>query len=326
MKKLKYLMMAAVCVLFASCMGDSYAEQAETGSAPYGNNELTETNVISIAQLKSKFANYIATDYRDGVSYAKVTDDIKIKGVVTSSDAAGNIYQEIALQDATGAIIVSVAQGGQHGPLPIGTEILVSLKDLYVGNYGKQAQIGVPTVNAAGATSIGRISRAIWDQHYKILSTGNKVEPTEFASGSTPTTWNLDTDGGKLGIIRNVSFKSSNNSKVTDTFADANGGAGSVSWTLNEQDGKKVIVYNSNFAKFANNKVPTGKVDIVGIFKRFNNQWEIIIRSLDDIKSAEKVDPFKGLPGKGDGTQANPLDITRALAYAKLNKKDGTTY
>ena len=293
MKKLKYLMMAAVCALFASCMGDSYAEPAETGSAPYGNNELTETNVISIAQLKSNYANYIATDYRNGISYAKVTDDIKIKGVVTSSDAAGNIYQEIALQDATGAIIVSVAQGGQHGPLP---------------------------------ASIGRISRATWDQHYKILSTGNKVEPTEFASGSTPTTWNLDTDGGKLGIIRNVSFKSSNNSKVTDTFADANGGAGSVSWTLNEQDGKKVIVYNSNFAKFANNKVPTGKVDIVGVFKRFNNQWEIIIRSLDDIKSAEKVDPFKGLPGKGDGTQANPLDITRALAYAKLNKKDATTY
>ena len=134
MKKLKYLMMAAVCVLFASCMGDSYAEPAETGSAPYGNNELTETNVISIAQLKSKFANYIATDYRDGISYAKVTDDIKIKAIVTSSDVAGNIYQELALQDATGAIIVSVAQGGLHGALPIGTEVLVSLKDLYVGS------------------------------------------------------------------------------------------------------------------------------------------------------------------------------------------------
>ena len=116
MKKLKYLMMAAVCVLFASCMGDSYAEPAETWFCNHtANNELTETNVISIAQLKSKFANYIATDYRDGVSYAKVTDDIKIKAIVTSSDVAGNIYQEVALQDATGAIIVSVAQGGLHG-------------------------------------------------------------------------------------------------------------------------------------------------------------------------------------------------------------------
>ena len=326
MKEIKYLMITAVCVLFASCMGDSYAGIDENAPVPYGNNELTETNVITIAQLKSDYATYIATDYRDGQSFAKVTDDVKIKAIVTSSDAQGNIYQELALQDATGAIIVSVAQGGLYGPLPVGTEILVSLKDLYVGNYGKQAQIGMPSKNATGADVIGRISRATWDQHYKILSTGHIVEPTLFATGTNPTTWNLDTDGGKLGIIRNVSFKSSNNSKATDTFADPNGGAGSVSWTLNEQDGRKVIVYNSNFADFANAKVPTGKVDITGIIKRFNNQWEIIIRSLDDIKAVEKVDPFKGLPGKGDGRQANPLDITRALAYAKLNKKDPNTY
>ena len=326
MKEIKYLMITAVCVLFASCMGDSYAGIDENAPVPYGNNELTETNVITIAQLKSDYATYIVTDYRDGQSFAKVTDDVKIKAIVTSSDAQGNIYQELALQDATGAIIVSVAQGGLYGPLPVGTEILVSLKDLYVGNYGKQAQIGMPSKNATGADVIGRISRATWDQHYKILSTGHIVEPTLFATGTNPTTWNLDTDGGKLGIIRNVSFKSSNNSKATDTFADPNGGAGSVSWTLNEQDGRKVIVYNSNFADFANAKVPTGKVDITGIIKRFNNQWEIIIRSLDDIKAVEKVDPFKGLPGKGDGTQANPLDITRALAYAKLNKKDPNTY
>ena len=326
MKEIKYLMITAVCVLFASCMGDSYAGIDENAPVPYGNNELTETNVITIAQLKSDYATYIATDYRDGQSFAKVTDDVKIKAIVTSSDAQGNIYQELALQDATGAIIVSVAQGGLYGPLPVGTEILVSLKDLYVGNYGKQAQIGMPSKNATGADVIGRISRATWDQHYKILSTGHIVEPTLFATGTNPTTWNLDTDGGKLGIIRNVSFKSSNNSKATDTFADPNGGAGSVSWTLNEQDGRKVIVYNSNFADFANAKVPTGKVDITGIIKRFNNQWEIIISSLDDIKAVEKVDPFKGLPGKGDGTQANPLDITRALAYAKLNKKDPNTY
>ena len=326
MKEIKYLMITAVCVLFASCMGDSYAGIDENAPVPYGNNELTETNVITIAQLKSDYATYIATDYRDGQSFAKVTDDVKIKAIVTSSDAQGNIYQELALQDATGAIIVSVAQGGLYGPLPVGTEILVSLKDLYVGNYGKQAQIGMPSKNATGADVIGRISRATWDQHYKILSTGHIVEPTLFATGTNPTTWNLDTDGGKLGIIRNVSFKSSNNSKATDTFADPNGGAGSVSWTLNEQDGRKVIVYNSIFADFANAKVPTGKVDITGIIKRFNNQWEIIIRSLDDIKAVEKVDPFKGLPGKGDGTQANPLDITRALAYAKLNKKDPNTY
>ena len=117
--------------------------------------------------------------------------------------------------------------------------------------------------------SIGRISRIVWDTHYKILSLNNSVEVKEFTNGSAPTNWTFDNDAGRLGIIRNVSFKSSTPS-VNGTFANSSGGAGSVSWTLNEQDGNKVIVYNSNFAKFANAKVPTGKVNITGIFKRFN--------------------------------------------------------
>lgn len=324
MKNLKYLLMAAVCTLFASCMGDSYAGTDENAPAPYGNNSLTESHLVSIAQLKSQFATYIATDYRDGKSYAKVTDDIQIKGVVTSSDVQGNIYNEIALQDETGAIIVAVGQNGIYGSLPVGTQILVSLKDLYVGNYGKQAEIGVPTTNKNNATYVGRMSRAIWDKHYRILGK-TTVEPTEFAVGSNPTTWNLDDDAGKLGIIRNVSFKD-NNAGVDSTFAKADGGAGSVSWTLNEQDGKTVIVYNSNYADFAAAKIPTGKVDITGIFKRFNNQWEILIRSLDDIRPTQAVDPFAGLPGTGNGTQTHPLDVTRALAYASLGKADATEY
>ncbi|WP_455084964.1 DUF5689 domain-containing protein [Prevotella pallens] len=283
MRYIKFIMIVAICSLFASCMGDSYAETDENMPSPYGNNELKETNLISIANLKAKFATPINTDYRDGKSYEQITEDLQIKGIVTSSDVAGNIYNELAIQDKTGAIIISIGQRGIYGFLPIGTEILIDLKDLYIGNYGKQAQIGVPTKNAKGVMSIGRISRIVWDTHYKILSSNNSVEVKEFTNGSAPTNWTFDNDAGRLGIIRNVSFKSSTPS-VNGTFANSSGGAGSVSWTLNEQDGNKVIVYNSNFAKFANAKVPTGKVNITGIFKRFNNQWEIIIRSLDDIQ------------------------------------------
>ena len=137
MKNIKYIMMAAVCALFASCMGNSYAETDEKMPSPYGNNELKEINVISIADLKAKFATPINTDYRDGTSYEQVTEALQIKGIVTSSDIAGNIYNELAIQDKTGAIIVSVGQSGLYGFLPIGTEILIDLKDLYIGNYGK---------------------------------------------------------------------------------------------------------------------------------------------------------------------------------------------
>ena len=59
MVRFKYLMMAAVCALFASCMNDGYTDPDENAPAPYGNNELTETNVITIAQLKNNFGQTI---------------------------------------------------------------------------------------------------------------------------------------------------------------------------------------------------------------------------------------------------------------------------
>lgn len=278
MKQILYTVLACMSVLLSSCMGKDYAE-AGYDENPYGNNTLTESNVVSIAQLKERYAGSISTTN----AYEQVTSDLQIKGVVTSSDAAGNIYNEVAVQDETGAILISVSQGGIYGYLPVGTEVLVELKGLYVGNYGLQAQIGVPATSSSGQTSIGRLPRAIWDQHYKILSTGNKVEPTLFATGSEKTKWTFSEDAGRLGVLKDVSFRFTS---VDSTYANVNAGAGSVSWRLKEQ-GSDVIVYNSNYADFANVKVPTGKVNITGIIKRYNNQWEVIIRSLDDVVSAE---------------------------------------
>lgn len=64
-KKLSYIALALAGVLFASCMGDDYAG-ARYDETPYGNNALTDGNVISIAALKDKYQSAINTDYRDG--------------------------------------------------------------------------------------------------------------------------------------------------------------------------------------------------------------------------------------------------------------------
>lgn len=306
-KKLSYLAIAFAAVVLASCMGDDYAG-ARYDEIPYGNNALSETNVVTIAQLKNMFSGPISTDYRDGTAYQQVTTDMQIKGIVTSSDEQGNIYNELAIQDNTGAIILSVAQGGLYGFLPVGTEVLVELNGLYVGNYGLQAEIGVPTTNANGATYVGRMSRATFDKHYKILSSGNTVEPEEFDA----STWDMAKDGGKLAIVRDVSFN--HNLSIDSTYADAGGGSGSRSWYFNEL-GRTVQVYNSNYADFANAVVPTGKVDVTGIMKRYNSSWELIIRTLDDVQPAASALYEEGFTeGTGSWTAVD-VSLDEALNY-----------
>ena len=318
MKKLKYIALAFAGILLAGCMGENFDEPS-TNNIPYGNNSIDiNSNIITIAQLKEMYAKQISTDYRDGNSYAQITDNYKIKAVVTSSNEQGNVYNEIALQDETGAIIAAVAEGDLYGFLPQGTEIVVDLKGLYIGNYGLQAEIGVPTTSKTFATYVGRMSRALWNQHYRIVGSGKNVEATAYDDG-----WDLSKDGGKLGIIKGVKFRINADS----TFADPNAGAGSRSFNLIDSKGKvvkNVIVYNSNYADFASAKVPTGKVNIKGIFKRFNSQWEIIINSVDDIQPTADTDsiyvdpetivtPVK-IEGTGEGTQSSPYDVKKALS------------
>lgn len=298
MKELKYIMMLLACLLMTGCMDGSY-DEIEPAEAPYGNNTIKETNVLTIAQLKNTFKTQLATDYRDGVSYATVTKDMQIKGYVTANDITGNIYNEVWIQDETGAISLSISQGGICGYLPVGAEILIDLKGLSVGNYRKQPVIGTPytTVLTSGnnagkeVTYVSRMNRMEWMSHFKITGGKKIIEPEVFAEGSAKTTWNLDTDAGKLGTLKNVSFKngsyydSSKGQSVTVKYNDKAVYAHdfNTSWYFWEQP-STVMLYNSPFCDFAARTLPQGKVNLTGILKRYDNNWEIIIRSLDDVQ------------------------------------------
>ncbi len=276
MNKLKIFMLALTACLLSGCMDGNWDDPTELNSR--GNKAIVESNVISIAQLKSQYKNYITTDYRDGKSYTKITSDIQIKGVVTGNDIEGNLYNEISLQDETGAIIIAISEGGIWGYLPIGTEIVVDLKDLYIGNYGLQAQIGVPYTNASGNTYVSRMSKLLWNSHFKLTGNTKNIEPVTFNN----YTWDNFNDGAKLATIKNVRFDVPND---TTTFASPNSGAGSKSIYFKGID-KSVMVYTSNYADFAATYVPTGKVNVTGIVITYNRYKEFIIRSIDDVQPA----------------------------------------
>ncbi len=281
MKNMKYMMMALFCLLFTACMDGNY-DEVESAEVPYGNNAIKETNVVTIAQLKDMYRTAINTDYRDGVSYKKVTSDLQIKGNVTGNDIEGNLYNEVVVQDETAAIVIAVQQGGMFGFLPLGAEILVELNGLYVGNYALQPVIGVPFTNNREQTYVSRMSRMEWQNHFKITGNRKKVEPQLFGDNGSKTTWDLSKDAGKLGVIKNVSFR---DLKANSVYADPAGGK-AVSWYFKEYD-RSVMLYTSPFCDFANQPLPKGKVNITGIVKRFNNNWEFVIRSIKDVEEVK---------------------------------------
>ncbi len=285
MKHIKYIFMAFVCSLMASCMADSYADPKDTGEAPYGNNSLTEEQVITIAQLKAQYATVIANS-----GMQQVEDNIKIKGTVIGNDIQGNIYNEVIIDDGTSAFIICIAQGGIYGYLPVGQQILIDLKGLYVGAYGQQGEIGTPYTNASGSTYVSRMSRFLWNKHFKLLGTADpkSVTPIEFDLSRMNDASYLEENCGRLMTVKGVELSSANGTAV---FAPSDG---SVSLTANCANrtfkgisSSDLVLRTSTYADFAGNIMPTGKVNVTGVFTRFRDTWQILMRTIDDIEPAQ---------------------------------------
>ncbi len=307
MKKIKLIAMAFLALSLASCMGDGYADPDMTikvPASPWGNNNLKEQNVITIAQLKSQYSTAITAG-----SFKLIDKDIMIKGVVTGNDISGNLYNEVALQDETGAILVCVNASGLYGYLSVGTEILIDLNGLYVGGYGKQAEIGgVYTNLKTGATSVGKMDRATWNEHFKILSPDEAdasfVQPEEFDISKLGNTDYLEANAGKLMTIKNVKFANADGKTVWAANDETTNQSLISASTGKMINSNQLVVRTSGYAKFANAVLPEGTYDITGIFTRYNNVWQILVRNTDDLTAAV-LDK--------SGTEEQPYTVSQAL-------------
>lgn len=331
MKKIYYLFLALVCGVLTSCMNGDWSDPETPAGDVYGNNDIKETNLMTIQALKAKYNTECTTEGK----YKQIKENTQIKGIVTGNDIQGNMYNEISIQDETGAIFIGIAQGGVYGYLPLGTEILVELRGLYIGNYRKSATIGTPYTDKDGEVSISRMARTLWQQHFKYTGKNQELKPDTFAIGSTPTTWNIDSDAGRLGVIIGVTVKNggyyNSNTKgyvsnvpftESSTYSHPDF---STSWYFKEQpDGQTggVQIYSSCYADFAAKKLSHKRLQITGVFKRYRDQWEIIIRSEDDVvelpddwvapKNNNDNDDEEIAPA-GTGTANDPFNVAAAL-------------
>lgn len=292
-------MMALVMGLgLTSCMDDDW--KAPSGDTPaYGNNTLQEKNVISIAELKEKYG--ITKDMINDT--VRIDDGIQIKGVVTGNDAEGNIYNEIALQDETGGILVCIAQGGLCGQMQVGQEVLIDLGGLYIGAYRSQPQIGVPytSTSASGAKSTypSRIARAEWQTRFKLIGKpdAKKLVAKEFDYESLKgNETELYKYAGCLVKATGVGFaKADGKTTYAPKSEGASTGYGVMRAFKNMTTGKDYTtnefgVRTSCYSDFAAEKLPEGKLTVTGILTcyksqtKYNATAQILMRQQSDVQ------------------------------------------
>ena len=303
MKKMKYILIACVCALMTGCMaGEDYGFDTDW-SAPntdnaYGNPELQETNVITVKELLDRYVDPMTA----ANDTTMIREDVQIKVIVTGNDIEGNIYNEVAVKDETGAILICIVQGGLYGYLPVGKEILVDLKGLHIGLYGNQPQIGVAYTNASGKTFPSRMNRNIWQKHFKYVDAGftHEVAPEEFDVTRMQDVEYVKACRGKLMTVKGVTMAEADGVKVWASDAEKDAGNGvSRSIAVNGKvpmSGQyaSFVVRSSTYADFAAQVMPKEKVNLTGIFTvyannpdRYGYTWQILLRQGTDVEIAE---------------------------------------
>ena len=86
--------------------------------------------------------------------------------------------------------------------------------------------------------------------------------------------------------IKNVSFEGADGKKVFATESEKDA-ANSVNRALTGINSNQLVVRTSTYADFAALPLPKGNVNITGIFTRFRNTWQILIRKKSDVQTIQ---------------------------------------
>ena len=283
MRKTSYIIhfatIIAAAMMSAACQDGNW-DTPDMTNPPYGNNAIedVESRYTTIGELKTRYAAAIS-----GSSFERIADDRLLPCTVIGNDIGGNIYKQIIVQDATGALVVGINGTGLFPFLSVGQQLLIDLKDLCIGGYGEQPQLGDEYNN-----SIGRMSTEKWEQHVKVLPTHDmsQIDTLDFFKVAQA---DIDRYCGYLVKLENVSIGDAGYPIAPEYKAGTpliyNGSSnGYVHHSINGQSMSKLLLRTSTYADFASWVIPSTPVTLYGIATRYRDTWQILIRAEEDIK------------------------------------------
>lgn len=317
MKSIKYSLvaMALTAAGLTGCQNSYDAPELQT---PVADMEPT----VTIAEVKQIIYDAITDPEEDVIIPVGTMDDGKhyiIHGRVISSDASGNIYRNLIIQDETAAMCLSINEGSMWTSYRVGQDVVMDLTGSYIGTNGCYYQVGWLS-DYNGEESMGFMS---WFQ-FKNSSELNGMPNQDFEYVSMNGPWpadkpycivttikdivNLNSYSvagykamSQLVEIQNVRFEEGGK-EIYAAYQESN----EYRWIVDQQ-GNRMPINNSGYSTFRADTLPTGWGNIRAIlsyyqFSTLNNKWQLILRDKDDVLFNLK------------GSQTNPYTVAEAIA------------
>ena len=203
-----------------------------------------ESKAITVKELNERLAAM--------ESGAALADLVAVKGYVAANNEGGALYQVISLVDNTGEPGTGIILKGEdytESTLPVGTKVIVSLKyatyDLYKNLPQVKKAIIFPTSDKAEIVVPEIADNQCMDYLGQYVKVRNLTAPED------ATTWVV------------------NNKSTTTRFTGENGGT--------------VAAYVTKYAVYKDEKIAHKTSWLKGVMEIFNDLYEIIPTSMDDV-------------------------------------------
>ncbi len=212
--------------------------------------------------------------YSEGVIH--IQDDLIIEGYVISSDDAGNFFSSLHFQDKldnpTEGFQIEFDLRDSHLFYPVGSKIYIKLKGLYLGKQKGVYKLG-GTFSAFGNLSIGRLPANVVSKHL--------FSSCDVLVSATPTQIGLSTlDGSMVNTLIELNDLEIIEDELGLSFAEVEQ---ETERTLMDCNDNEIVLLNSGYSDFQSELLPEGNGSVVGILLKANNDYQIVIRDLNDI-------------------------------------------
>jgi len=260
------LIMAVLLIAFGSCRKDEFDEPPSNGVDP-GLTVNMKLDSLKKKYLPQMSANQIVT----------ITEDWVIKGLVVADDKSGNLYKTIIIDDGSAGIAIRIDISNYNTTYPVGRQVYVKLKGLFMGTYADLVQLGGYIDSTSGSSpSVEAIPASLVTNHFVAGTWGNPVVPYTVTIAELNNTYKWQ---NRLVKINDLQFQPSD---TAETWAD-NVNLGSVNRYLEDCYFNDLIVRTSGYCNFAAQLTPKGSGSFVGVFSVYNSDKQMILRDPSDL-------------------------------------------
>lgn len=207
-----------------------------------------------------------------GQTAKRIEDDVIVEVTVGADDQTGNLFRQIAVQDATGGFLIRLNATGLFNTYAEGTVILLKLQGLYIGDYNGTYQIN--------GSAEDPIEELLIKNHLFVKDRDQFVTPEVVTIEDLNDAARLDQLLSKVIQLNDVQFASAS---AGAPYADAVNRF-SVNRDLEDCKGNSLVVRTSGFSDFAAELTPEGKGSFTGVLSVFRDTRQLLVRRPSDLQ------------------------------------------